>query len=138
MCGCELGHVLPRPGVLAARACHVCRTAAPPGCAGIMLFDYYWVRRRQLDVDALFSDDPASAYAYSGGWNPAALAALAAGAAPTLPGLLHTLCGMPVPRVFTQLYSAAWFVGFFVSGLVYAALMRRPAPQQGVAGGTAA
>lgn len=100
--------------------------------AGIMLFDYYWVRHRQLDVDALFSDDPAAAYAYSGGWNPAALAALAAGAAPTLPGLLHTLFGTPVPPIFIQLYSAAWFVGFFVSGAVYVALMRRPASQQGL------
>lgn len=51
--------------------------------------------------------------------------ALAAGAAPTLPGLLHTLFGTPVPRIFVHLYSAAWFVGFSVAGAVYVALMRR-------------
>lgn len=70
------------------------------------------------------SADPASAYYFRGGWNPAALGALAAGAAPTLPGLLHSLCGTPVPALFVGLYSAAWFVGFFVAGAAYVLLMR--------------
>lgn len=70
------------------------------------------------------SADPASAYFYRGGWNPAALGALVAGAAPTLPGLAHSLCGAPVPALFVHLYSAAWFVGFFVAGAAYVLLMR--------------
>ncbi|KAI7840330.1 hypothetical protein COHA_006112 [Chlorella ohadii] len=105
--------------------------------AGIMLFDYYCVRHRQLDLDALYSDSPTAAYWYRRGWNPAALLALAAGAAPTLPGLLHTLLGTPVPRIFVQLYTAAWFVGFFAAGLVYWALMSRPfwlRPQEALVG----
>jgi len=110
-------------------------TTAPS--AGIMLFDYYCVRHRQLDLDALYSDSPTAAYWYRRGWNPAALLALAAGAAPTLPGLLHTLLGTPVPRIFVQLYTAAWFVGFFAAGLVYWALMSRPfwlRPQEALVG----
>lgn len=99
---------------------------SPICLAGIMLFDYYFVRHRQLDLDALYSSSPTAAYYYRSGWNPASLVALAAGAAPTLPGLLHTLLGTPVPRIFVQLYTAAWFVGFFVAGLVYCALMHSP------------
>ena len=45
--------------------------------AGIMLADYYLIRRTELDRDALFRHD--GAYAYRGGWNPAALAALIIG-----------------------------------------------------------
>ena len=93
--------------------------------AGILVFDYYALRHRQLDLDALYSADPQGAYYYSGGWNPAALIALAAGALPTAPGLAHALYGTPVPPVFLHLYNASWFVGFFVAGLVYWALMRR-------------
>ena len=93
--------------------------------AGILLADYYWVRRRRLDLDALYSTYPSAPYHYHGGWNPAALAALAAGAAPTLPGLLHVLPGTPAPRLCLHLYHAAWFVGFAVGGAVYALLMRR-------------
>lgn len=86
------------------------------------------------------SDDPASAYYYRGGWNPAALGALAAGAAPTLPGLLHTLCGTPVHPAFVHLYSAAWFVGFFVAAAAYLLLMQlqQGARPQGAAAGAAA
>lgn len=46
------------------------------------------------------------------------------GAAPTVPGLLHSLFGVAVPRLFLHIYSAAWFVGFFLAGLTYLLLMR--------------
>ena len=45
--------------------------------AGIMIADYWLIRRTRLDVDALYRAD--GAYAYRRGWNPAALAAFAAG-----------------------------------------------------------
>ncbi len=100
--------------------------------AGILLADYHVLRRRRLDLDALYRADPGSPYFYRRGVNPAALAALAAGAAPTAPGLLHSVWGTPVPPLFVHLYSAAWFVGFFVAAAAYLALMRgraaEPAP----------
>jgi NCS1 family nucleobase:cation symporter-1 len=43
--------------------------------------DYFVLRRRRLDVRALYTHGPGQPYAYWGGVNPAALAALAAGCA---------------------------------------------------------
>lgn len=74
---------------------------------GILVADYYFLRRCQLDLDALYSADPSAPYFYAGGVNPAALVALAAGAAPTLPGLAQQLYGASVPPLFKALYSGA-------------------------------
>jgi nucleobase:cation symporter-1, NCS1 family len=81
--------------------------------AGIMICDYFVIRRRVLLVDDLYLRD--GAYEYSGGFNWLALAALALGAGTALVGLIVS----PL-RV---LYDYSWFVGFAVSFAVYYALM---------------
>ncbi len=48
---------------------------------GIHLVDFYILRRRTLDVRALYDDSDTAAYAFWKGWNPAALAGLAVGGA---------------------------------------------------------
>lgn len=48
---------------------------------GIHLVDFYVLRRRTLTVRALYQEGDDSAYAFWNGWNPAALAGLAVGAA---------------------------------------------------------
>jgi NCS1 family nucleobase:cation symporter-1 len=82
--------------------------------AGIMIADYFILRHCELDVDALYHSK--GAYAYSSGINWRAVCALAAGIAVALTGLV-----LPALR---PLYNYAWFVGFFVAGGVYLALMR--------------
>ena len=82
--------------------------------AGIMICDYFLVRRRVLQVDDLYLR--AGAYEYSSGVNWLALAALVLGAGTALIGL-----ALPSLRV---LYDYSWFVGFMVSFLTYYALMR--------------
>lgn len=96
--------------------------------AGILIADYWLIRRTVLAVDDLYRAD--GAYRYRGGWNPAALAAFAAGLLPNLPGFLATA----VPSAFAAgplwmgIYTWAWFVGLAIALLVYTALMRlRPA-----------
>lgn len=94
--------------------------------AGIVIADYFWVRGRRLDVDGLFSASPGGPYWYWWGWNPAALAALAAGVAPCLPGLLQAvglLGGVQLPSAFRVCYDLAWFVGTGVAAAVYGAMM---------------
>jgi nucleobase:cation symporter-1, NCS1 family len=86
--------------------------------AGIMIFDYYLVRNRRLDVADLYRHG--GAYEYWRGFNPAALLALLAGVA-------VALIGLAVPAIH-WLYDYAWFVGFFVSGGLYVLSMRRGAP----------
>ncbi|KAF0932294.1 hypothetical protein E2562_009559 [Oryza meyeriana var. granulata] len=93
---------------------------------GIILADHYIVRRTALDVDALYSEDRHGPYYFQGGFNVAAMAAMAAGVAPIVPGFLHKVGALPsVSRAFETAYNNAWFVSFFVAGAVYCQLCRR-------------
>jgi NCS1 family nucleobase:cation symporter-1 len=68
---------------------------------------------------------PCPALHCKGGWNPAALAAVAAGITPCLPGLLASVgLGPAAPPAFAAVYDAAWFVGVGVASGVYWAAMR--------------
>ena len=81
--------------------------------AGILIADYWLIRRTRLDVDALYRAD--GRYAYRGGWNPAALVAFAAGVLPNLPGFLKTAA----PGAF------AW-IGAGLGGGLRLCLVHRP------------
>ncbi|CAI5969661.1 unnamed protein product [Closterium sp. NIES-64] len=56
--------------------------------AGVLVADYFLLRKTELDVDGLYSLDPSGPYWYAGGYNPAAVFALVAGVLPNLPGFL--------------------------------------------------
>lgn len=93
--------------------------------AGILIVDYWIVRKAQLAVDDLYVRD--GAYAYRGGWNPAAIIALVLGVLPNLPGFLaaatpHLFGG--VGGFWTGLYTYAWFVGLAIAALIYGLMMR--------------
>src|SRR5215813_7924657 len=77
--------------------------------AGVLICDYFVVRKKVLRVDDLYRRN--GVYEYSSGFNWRAIAALAAGAAVAFIGLL-----VPPLRV---LYNYAWFVGFAVSFVLY-------------------
>src|ERR1700751_1506415 len=85
--------------------------------AGIMICDYFVIRRRILLLDDLYLRG--GAYEYSSGFNWRAIAALCIGSAIALIGLV-----IPSVRV---LYDYSWFAGFFVSFVTYYLMMR---PQQ--------
>ncbi len=100
--------------------------------AGIMLADYLFIRRTELDKDALFRHD--GEYGYRSGWNPAAIIALVLGVLPNLPGFLKAAGFVAeVPAVFSTIYTYAWFVGLAVAAVVYLVLMglRSPAKDSG-------
>jgi NCS1 family nucleobase:cation symporter-1 len=88
---------------------------------GIMIADYFIVRRQQIDVDALYVRG--GPYEYSKGVNWIAMAALALGVAPCVPGFLAALKVIEVAPVWTTIYSWAWFVGFGIASAVYLAGM---------------
>jgi NCS1 family nucleobase:cation symporter-1 len=93
---------------------------------GIMIADYFFIRRKQLDVDDLYVHS--GRYGYRRGVNAAALIALIAGILPNVPGFLVTVHLVPkedVPLWIANLYHYAWFVGFAVSFVVYLLLMKR-------------
>ncbi|HEY5710297.1 MAG TPA: NCS1 family nucleobase:cation symporter-1 [Allosphingosinicella sp.] len=100
--------------------------------AGIMIADYWLIRRTRLNVDALYR--AGGPYSYRRGWNPAALAAFAAGVLPNLPGFLKTAAPDAfgwIGPAWAAAYAYAWFSGLALALALYAALMwrRRMAPQ---------
>ena len=82
--------------------------------AGIMICDYFVVRRRTLQVDDLYLRG--GIYEYSKGFNWRAIAALLLGAG-------TALAGLAIPPV-RALYDYSWFVGFVVAFVAYFGLMR--------------
>ncbi|HLK47754.1 MAG TPA: cytosine permease, partial [Bryobacteraceae bacterium] len=91
--------------------------------AGVMIADYFLVRRCSLQVDDLYRRN--GAYEYSGGVNFRAVLAL-------ISGIVVALLGLVVPSL-RWLYDYAWFVGFLVAGAVYAAVSARPQTQRNLA-----
>lgn len=94
---------------------------------GILIADYFLIRRTRLDLPGLYRRG--GPYWYRGGYNLIALAALVAGIAPCVPGFLATVGWITIPsaspaQVFTELYGYAWFISFGISFTVYAILTR--------------
>jgi len=82
--------------------------------AGILICDYFIIRKRRLNAKDLY--DPNGEYAYRKGFNLKAVYALIA-------GVLAALIGLIIPDL-SLLYDYAWFVGFAVAFFVYWILMR--------------
>jgi NCS1 family nucleobase:cation symporter-1 len=92
---------------------------------GIMIADYYFIRRQQLNLKELYSRE--GQYNYKNGFNNKAILALLLGVLPNVPGFLANIKVIgegTLPAWITNLYNYAWFVGFFVSMIVYILLMR--------------
>jgi NCS1 family nucleobase:cation symporter-1 len=92
---------------------------------GIMIADYFFVRRKNLAVADLYSLD--GKYTYKNGFNRNAIIALLLGIIPNVPGFLTTIKVMDAGTVYpwiAHLYNYAWFVGFAVSFFVYLFLMK--------------
>src|ERR1700732_435550 len=84
--------------------------------AGVMIADYYVLRKRIIVTDDLF--ERGGRYEFSRGFNWRAIGSLAA-------GIIVALIGLEVPALH-GLYHYAWFVGFGVSFAIYLAWMPRP------------
>ena len=96
--------------------------------AGIMLTDYYLIRKCSLNVDALYVRG--SEYEYSNGFNWIAVLALCLGISVNLPGFLGALGVIEVGDFARAIYERAWFAGVFISAFTYWAGMKflLPAP----------
>lgn len=78
---------------------------------GIMLVDYFFVRKQRARIADLYSENPEGRYAYKRGWNPVAFWALGSGA------VFAVILG--VAPLFAGVSFLSWFVGFFISAIVY-------------------
>lgn len=92
--------------------------------AGILIIDYYVLRRTELAVDELYREG--GRYSYRGGWNIAAVIAFAVGVAPNIPGFLNAAFPAAFPEVgvaFEAIYTYAWFAGLALAAIVYGLMM---------------
>ncbi|UWQ56185.1 NCS1 family nucleobase:cation symporter-1 [Leisingera caerulea] len=91
--------------------------------AGVMLADYYLLRKTKLEVADLFKMN--GIYSGSNGTNWAGVWALVIGILPNLPGFLAGV-GITAGTTdfFATIYTYAWFVGLFVAGAAYLVLAK--------------
>lgn len=83
---------------------------------GVLIADYYLVRKQKVVVDDLFTMSPSGRYHYRKGYNPKAIAATAAGAVlAVLPVLVPALAGAA---------QYTWFIGMAVALAVYTLVSR--------------
>lgn len=78
---------------------------------GIIVVDYYLVKRQQLNMQQLFSRDPEGAYFYQNGWNKKALTAFGLAA-------LFSIATVWVPAL-ADLNGYGWLIGAALGGLLY-------------------
>ncbi len=90
---------------------------------GVLICDYYWIRRTHIELSELYSRG--GRYWYRGGVNPKAIAAFALGVLPLGPGFGAAVGLWRAGPFWVSLYHYAWFVGFAVSFIAYALMTRR-------------
>jgi NCS1 family nucleobase:cation symporter-1 len=81
---------------------------------GVLIIDYWVLRKRVLDLESLYRPD--GAYRYTNGWNIPAIIA-------TIIGAFCAVIGAFVPAL-AEVYHWSWFVGFAISGGLYYAMMK--------------
>ena len=93
--------------------------------AGILIADYFVLRRTRLDVAALY--DPNGPFRYRNGFSPAGIGALVLAVLPNIPGFLVTVKWLPktsVPAALVGAYDYAWFLGFGIAFVAYLILFK--------------
>lgn len=101
--------------------------------AGIMIADYYVIRKGRLNLLDLYREN--GVYRYMNGYNPVAIGSLILAVLPAVPGFLMTVIPASVdgvfPVFFKKIYDIGWF-GCFTSGfIVYAIWMSVAPPRTG-------
>lgn len=91
--------------------------------AGVMISDYYFVRRGYMEVKELYDARPASPYFFTWGINFRAYAAYIAGILINVVGFAGAV-GNDVPIGAQYLYNVNFFGGFGVSAFIYWLLCR--------------
>jgi nucleobase:cation symporter-1, NCS1 family len=81
---------------------------------GVIMIDYYALRRQRADVEDLFREQ--GRYAYRRGWNPLAVTAFIVGSVPAAVVALTPGLAMWAPF--------SWFIGAAISAIAYAVLAR--------------
>lgn len=83
---------------------------------GVIMVDYYILRRRRVVIDDLYREQ--GHYTYQNGWNPKALISAAAGA---VPSIIFAV----VPAFATSVGPFSWFIGAAIAAVVHYTISKR-------------
>ncbi|KIJ46308.1 hypothetical protein M422DRAFT_165532 [Sphaerobolus stellatus SS14] len=91
---------------------------------GIMLTEYYVIRRRRIKLSHLFIPNSSSNYWFWHGLNWRAPIAWVLGVWPSMPGFCASItpAAVQVNITWTHIYYMSWLLGFFISGSVWMVL----------------
>ena len=84
---------------------------------GIMVADSYLLKKQKIDIQQLFSTDPAGEYYYDGGWNKRALIALAISAIFAVATVWHP--------TLAALNGFGWIIGAALGAILHMVLSRK-------------
>jgi NCS1 family nucleobase:cation symporter-1 len=84
---------------------------------GIMISDYYLIKKQELDIQQLFSTDPNGKYYYDGGWNKRALIALAISAVFAVATVWHP--------ALSDLSGFGWIIGAALGAILHMVLSKK-------------
>lgn len=88
---------------------------------GVLVVDYYLIRKTQLNVPALYQED--GEFRFQGGWNVRALVAAAVGS------VFSSILPVYGPSGYGDtLGPYSWFIGVAVAGVIYFALSGGKSP----------
>lgn len=93
---------------------------------GIMIVDYFIIRKKELLVDDLYRHD--GIYQFNNGFNSKAVITFVIGVLPNVPGFLaaiHIVNNDFFPEWLIHVYNYSWFVGFALAAIVYRVLMKK-------------
>jgi NCS1 family nucleobase:cation symporter-1 len=96
--------------------------------AGILIADYFIIRKKHLNLDDLYRSQ--GIYRFTNGFSIAGIAAFTLAVIPNIPGFLvhvNVMSATSVPPALTALYQQAWFVGFAIAFILYL-VFRKIAP----------
>jgi NCS1 family nucleobase:cation symporter-1 len=86
--------------------------------AGVIICDYYWVRKGYLEIKELYSAKPNSPYYFTYGFHWRGYAAYICGILINIVGFVGAI-GKPVPMGATYIYRLNFFCGFIVASGSY-------------------
>lgn len=95
---------------------------------GIMIADYYLIKKQQLNIDALFDDSPGAEYHYNGGFNRKAILAWLISGYIAVGSVWPNILVFGLDDFFANLGGGggyAWIIGASLGALVHLAISRK-------------
>ncbi|CAK7230256.1 hypothetical protein SBRCBS47491_007525 [Sporothrix bragantina] len=89
---------------------------------GIVITDYYFVKKGNIHVPSLFQPAAGALYYYTKGWNLKALVCWVCAATFGIPGLVGSYHPTWVGSAATKIYVIGWIITFFASSIFYFAV----------------